>query len=314
MIVFVFPGQGAQVPGMGRAFHELSSAARAVFAEADEALGIQLTRLIFEGPASELSLTANTQPAVLTTSVAIAAACAERGLTPAMAGGHSVGEYAALVVAGALRFADAVRLVRKRGAFMQEAVAVGVGAMAAVMHLDVEVVQALCAEVAGDDVVAIAAINAPDQVVIAGHRTAVARAVARVSASGKKAVLLPVSAPFHCSLMSPVVPRLAAELDAIVIADPIVPVARNVDAELTRHASEVGPELLAQITRPVRWAGCVRRLVDEGATAFLEVGPGRVLTELNRKITQGPVTLPVATPGQLDAALARLKEVMPHVV
>lgn len=305
MIAFLFPGQGAQVVGMGSAFYQTSLAARAVFAEADEALGFDLARLTFEGPAFELNLTANTQPAVLTVSVAVAAACAERGLTPMMVAGHSVGEYSALVVAGALRFREAVRLVRKRGQFMQDAVPVGKGAMAAVIGVQVARLEALCAEVAEDEVVEIAGINSADQVVIAGHRAAVARVVARVSAGkATKGVLLPVSAPFHCSLMSPVVPRLADELEAVAVADPAIPLARNVDGEVTRRAAEVRPTLLAQVTRPVRWTECVRRLVADGATEFFEVGPGRVLTELNRKIVRGAGTFPVATPAQLDQALA----------
>ena len=290
---------------MARAFYETSPAASAVFAEANDALGFDLTRLTFEGPALELTLTANTQPAVLTASVAVAAACAERGLTPMVVAGHSVGEYSALVAAGALRFGDAVRLVRKRGQFMQEAVPVGVGAMAAVMDVEVSILQDLCADSAPGQVVEIAGINSPEQVVIAGHRAAVARVVAQVSArAGKKGVLLPVSAPFHCSLMSPAVARLAGELDTVAVADPVIPVARNVDGAMTRNAAEVRPTLLAQVTRPVRWTACIRRLVAEGASIFFEVGPGRVLTELNKKIVSGATTFPVGTPAQLDAALA----------
>jgi [acyl-carrier-protein] S-malonyltransferase len=292
---------------MGRAFAEASRAAKAVYAEANEVLGFDLARLSFEGPESDLALTANTQPAVLTASVAAAAACAERGLVPAMAAGHSLGEYSALVVAGALRFADAVRLVRRRGQFMQEAVPVGLGAMAAILGIDLAGVEAICAEAAQSEVVAVANVNAPAQIVIAGHRSAVERAVGLAGArGGRKSVMLPVSAPFHCALMEPAAERLAAELAAIPVVDPVVPVVRNVDGDVSRTAEEVRRALLRQVASPVRWTACVERLAREGADAFVEAGPGRVLTGLLKRIAVEVTAVSVEDPAGLDKALAVL--------
>jgi [acyl-carrier-protein] S-malonyltransferase len=305
VIAFLFPGQGSQAVGMGKAFYDGSKPARAVFEEANDALGFDLAALIFEGPETELALTANTQPAVLTASVAAAAACAERGLEPGIATGHSLGEYSALVVAGALHFADAVRVVRRRGELMQDAVPVGVGAMAAIMGMDLDAVDRVCAEAAEGQVVQVANVNSTGQVVIAGHRTAVERAVGLAAArGGKKSVMLPVSAPFHCALMAPTAERLAPTLEAVTVADPRIPVVRNVDAGLTRTAADVTPFLLRQIASPVRWTDCVRRLVDEGATSFVEVGPGRVLTGLLRRIVDGARGLAVEDPAGLEKALA----------
>jgi [acyl-carrier-protein] S-malonyltransferase len=306
-IAFLFPGQGSQAVGMGRAFAESSGAAKAIYAEANEALGFDLARLSFEGPETQLGLTANTQPAVLTASVAAAAACAERGLTPHMAAGHSLGEYSALVVAGALRFADAVRLVHKRGRFMQEAVPAGAGAMAAIMGLDLAGVEAVCAEAARGEVVAVANINSPAQIVIAGHRAAVERAVGLAAEQGgRKSVLLPVSAPFHCALMQPAADRLAAELDTIPVSDPAIPVVRNVDADVSRTAAEVKRTLLDQVARPVRWTACIERLAREGAGAFVEVGPGRVLTGLLKRIVGDVKGYSIEDPAGLEKTLAAL--------
>jgi [acyl-carrier-protein] S-malonyltransferase len=292
---------------MGRGFHDASPAARAVFAEANDALSFDLSKLMFEGPESDLALTANTQPAVLTVSVAAAAACAERGLVPALAAGHSLGEWSALVVAGALEFRDAVRLVRRRGEFMQEAVPVGTGAMAAVMGLDLAVVEAVCAEAAQGQVVDVANINSAGQIVVAGARAAVERAVALAAArGGRKSVMLPVSAPFHSALMAPAAERLAAELTNVTVKDPRVPVARNVDGGLTRTAADVKPFLLRQVASPVRWTDCVGRLSSEGATAFVEVGPGRVLTALLRRIVDGARGHSVEDPDSLEKTLAAL--------
>jgi [acyl-carrier-protein] S-malonyltransferase len=307
MIAFVFPGQGSQSVGMGRAFAETSGAAKRVFDEANEALDFDLRRLMFEGPETELALTANTQPAVLTASVAVAAACAERGLTPALAAGHSLGEYSALVVAGALRLADAVRVVRHRGELMQAAVPVGTGAMAAIMGVEADVVEQVCAEAAQGDVLGIANVNSALQIVIAGHRPAVERAVALArERGGRKSVLLPVSAPFHCALMAPAAEGLAATLAGVPIGDPTIPVVRNVDGGVTRQAADVVPFLLRQVASPVRWTDCVRRLADEGATTFVEAGPGRVLTGLVRRIVEDSRAVSIEDPAGFDKALAAL--------
>ncbi len=305
---FLFPGQGSQAVGMGRAFYETSARAKAVFEEANDALGLHLTRVIFEGPEADLALTANTQPAVLTMSVAAAAACAEHGLQPALAAGHSLGEYSALVVAGALAFADAVRIVRRRGQHMQEAVPVGTGAMAAMMGLDLAAVEALCAEAAQGEVVQVANVNSAAQIVVAGHRGAVERAVALAGSQGGrvKSVMLPVSAPFHCALMEPAAERLARDLAGVAVAEPKLPVVRNVDGGVTRTAAEVKPFLLQQVASPVRWTDCVTRLASEGATAFVEVGPGRVLSGLTKRIVDGAVALAVEDPASLEKALAVL--------
>lgn len=305
MIAFLFPGQGSQTVGMGKGFYDASPGARAVFEEANAALGFDLARLMFDGPEAELALTANTQPAVLTASVAAARACDERGLRPALAAGHSLGEYSALVVAGALRFADAVRVVRKRGEFMQEAVPIGTGAMAAIMGLALSAVERVCAEAARGEVVEIANVNSELQIVIAGHRAAVERAVALAAdRGGKKSVLLPVSAPFHCSLMAPAAERLAKELATLGVAAPAIPVVRNADAGVTRAAAEVTPFLLRQVASPVRWTDCMRRLAAEGATTFVEVGPGRVLTALVKRIAEGVRGLSIEDPAGLEKALA----------
>src|SRR5262245_29847229 len=238
--VFLFPGQGSQSVGMGKDLAAASPAAARVWAEADEALGFPLSRLCFEGPEADLGLTANTQPAVLTASVAAASALAERGISPALVAGHSLGEYSALVVAGALRLTDALRVVRRRGQLMQEAVPVGTGAMAALMGVKPDVVDGICRDAAQGEVVGIANLNSEMQIVIAGHKTAVERAVALAKErGGRKSVLLPVSAPFHCALMAPAGERLAPDLNALKIADPSVPLVRNVDGGVTRADSAV---------------------------------------------------------------------------
>jgi [acyl-carrier-protein] S-malonyltransferase len=233
---------------------------------------------------------------------------AEHGVTPDLAAGHSLGEYSALVVAGALSFRDAVRLVRKRGEFMQDAVPVGTGAMAALLGVDLAVAEDACAEAASGDVVGVANINAPGQIVIAGHRSAVERAVKAAAArGGRKSVMLPVSAPFHSALMKPAAERLAAELEKVAVARPRIPVVRNVDAGLTTSADEVKLFLVQQVASPVRWTECVERLAREGATVFLEVGPGRVLTGLLKRTLDGVRAYAVEDPASLDKALAALR-------
>src|SRR5215831_11340182 len=306
-LAFCFPGQGSQAVGMGRAFHEASSAARNVFEEASDALGLDVAKLCFEGPESDLQLTANTQPAVLTVSVAGARLLAERGLAPAIVGGHSLGEYSALVAAGAMTFADAVGVVRRRGEFMQEAVPVGTGAMAAILGVELPVVEEICHDAAQGEVLDVANINSPGQIVVAGHRAAVERAVALAPArGGKRSVLLPVSAPFHCRLMAPAAERLSAVLGGVATAAPRMPVVRNVDAGVTTRAEDVAPFLVRQVTAAVRWTDCVRRMASEGAAVFLEVGPGRVLTGLLKRIDGGLSGHAIEDPGGLDKALAAL--------
>jgi [acyl-carrier-protein] S-malonyltransferase len=308
-LAFLFPGQGSQAAGMGRALAETWPAAAAVWEAADAALGAPLSRLAWEGPEDELQLTANAQPAILTASVAVAAVLAERGVVPALAAGHSLGEYSALVVAGALDFADAVRLVRKRGEFMQEAVPVGTGAMAALLGLELAVAEEVCAEAAQGEVVGVANVNSPGQIAIAGHRGAVERAIRAAAArGGRRSVLLPVSAPFHCALMKPAADRLAAELERVPVRAPRIPVVRNVDAGLTLTAEEVRPFLVRQVASPVRWTDCQHRLAQEGAEAFVEVGPGRVLTGLLRRTLEGARGHGVEDPESLERTLAALRD------
>jgi [acyl-carrier-protein] S-malonyltransferase len=285
MIAFVFPGQGSQRVGMGQALAEQHRVCRDTFAEADEALRRPLSRLIFEGPEDDLTLTENTQPALLATSVAMYRLLREMGLEPDVVAGHSLGEYSAHVAAGTLEFADALRIVERRGRYMQEAVPVGTGGMAAVLGLDGEAVRAACEEAADGEVVSPANLNAPGQVVIAGTAAAVARAGERARARGARRVVpLQVSAPFHCALMAPAEARLEPELRALPARDPRVPVVANVDAEPKRDAGAALDALVAQVSRPVQWEACVRRLASEGVRTYVEVGPGSVLSGLVKKI------------------------------
>jgi [acyl-carrier-protein] S-malonyltransferase len=310
MIAVVFPGQGAQRVGMGRALAESFPICRSTFDEADEALSETLSRLCFEGPEDRLLLTENAQPAILAVSVAAYRLVASRGLRPAFAAGHSLGEYSAHVAAGTLSFADALRTVRRRGQYMQQAVPVGEGAMAAILGLDVDGITAACAEAAaatGGRVVAPANLNAPGQVVIAGHQDAVTRAGELARARGAKRVIpLAVSAPFHCSLMKPAEERLAPELRALAVNDPRIPVVANVDAEPKRHATAAIDALITQVSSPVRWEDVVRRLVTEGVTRFVELGPGAVLSGLIKKIDR---TVTVASVEDPDG-LAKLVDVV----
>lgn len=282
---FLFPGQGSQKVGMGRTLSDNNLLARSAFAEADAALGFSLSELCFSGPEEKLMLTANTQPAILTTSIAIFRALADAGALPDYVAGHSLGEYSALVAAGALALDDAVRVVHRRGTYMQEAVPVGQGAMAAILQLDLPAVEAACAEAAQREVVSPANVNAPGQIVIAGHAGAVDRAIALCKAAGaKRGVKLPVSAPFHCALMRPAQERLAGDLEATRFADPRWPIVNNVDAAVVRAAPACREALVRQVSAPVRWTDVMKRLGEEGVTTFVEVGPGTVLGGLAKKI------------------------------
>lgn len=306
-VAFVFPGQGSQEAGMGRSLAEAFPESRAVFDEADAALGFAISRLCFEGPDDELRLTANTQPAILATSVAALRPLVARGVRPSFVAGHSLGEYSALVAAGTLTLADAVRAVRRRGQYMQEAVPPGMGAMAAVLGLELAAVEAACLDVAEGEVVSAANINAAGQVVIAGHAAAVERAIVRCKARGaKRALPLPVSAPFHCALMKPAQERLALDLAALAFAPPQVPLVNNVDAQPVRTPEACRDGLVRQVSGSVRWQESVERLAREGVTTFVEVGPGTVLCGLVKKTAKGARTLAVDSPESLEAALAAL--------
>ncbi|MCY4660558.1 MAG: ACP S-malonyltransferase [Acidobacteria bacterium] len=309
MIAFVFPGQGSQRAGMGKALAAAHPVFREALEQADDVLGEPLSRLCFEGPAEQLALTENTQPAVLALSVAAHRLLASRGHAPAMVAGHSLGEYSAHVAAGTLGFADALRTVRRRGAYMQEAVPVGEGAMAAVLELETERVGQACAEAAVGEVVSVANINAPGQVVIAGAQGAVARAGKRARELGARRVLpLDVSAPFHCALMKPAEKRLARDLRALVVADPAVPVVANVDAEPKSRAAEAVDALIRQVSAPVQWEAVVRRMAADGVTAFIEIGPGKVLSRLIRQTLPSARVAQAGDPRSLEAAEALMAE------
>ena len=282
---FLFPGQGSQYAGMGRELAASFPAARAVFEQADDTLGFSLSGLCFEGPEQRLKLTENTQPAVLTCSIAVEAVLREKGVAPDYVAGHSLGEYSALAAAGAFDFCAAVRLVRQRGRYMQEAVPQGVGAMAALIGLPPERLDAVCRQAAQGEIVSPANLNSPSQAVIAGHAAAVQRAVELAKTAGaRRAVPLPVSAPFHCALMKPAQERLSLDLDAMDFRDPSVPLVNNFAAETVRTASGAREGLKRQVSHPVRWEETIRRLASLGVDRFVEVGPGRVLTGLMRGI------------------------------
>jgi [acyl-carrier-protein] S-malonyltransferase len=305
MIAFLFPGQGSQAVGMGKALAGAFPEARAAFEQADAALGRSLSGLCFDGPDDQLTLTENTQPAILATSVAAWRVLEARGLAPAWAAGHSLGEYSAHVAAGTLAFADAVRVVSHRGRYMQEAVPVGAGAMAAILGLDAATVTAACEAAAQGEVVSPANLNAPGQVVIAGTRAAVERAGVEAKARGAKRVIaLNVSAPFHCALMAPAQARLEPELRALAVQAPRVPVVANVDGQPRRDAASAIDALVAQVSGAVRWEDVIGYLVSSGVRAYVEVGPGTVLAGLVRKIDREAQVVSFGAPEQLAAVEA----------
>jgi len=354
-LALLFPGQGSQTVGMGRALYEASPAARAVFEEADDALGFSLSKLIFEGPEETLKLTEHTQPAILTVSTAafltLANELAAHGLKPSLAAGHSLGEYSAHVAAGTFSFADAVRTVRLRGQFMQSAVPAGEGAMAAILGLPAEQINDICARVSDEltqappanpndpsaqtvaaldaitdpansattlpqaasrvsAVVSPANLNSPDQTVISGTQAAVERAAELCKEAGaKRTVMLQVSAPFHCALMQPAQLQLANHLESITFADPAFPVASNVDARLMTRGTEVRDALIRQVTGAVRWVECIKLLQSSGTTHYIEVGPGKVLSGLNRQIDRALSTTNVEDPASLEKTIASLTAV-----
>jgi [acyl-carrier-protein] S-malonyltransferase len=308
-IAFLFPGQGSQAVGMGKELAERYSIARQTFDEADEALGYKLSQVIIEGPEDQLRMTEITQPAILATSVAAWRVLSEKGLKPDFVAGHSLGEYSAHVAAGTLDFADAVRTVRNRGKYMQEAVPVGVGAMAAILGMNLDKVTAICADVANGEVCGAANINSPEQIVISGHTAAVERATKLADERGaKRAKLLPVSAPFHCSLMKPAQDHLSIDLQSLTFQDPNVPVLCNVDATLVTAAQSSRDALIRQVTGSVKWDQSIRGLIAQGVDTFVEVGPGKVLFGLMRQIDRSKTAVNVEDEASLEKTVAKLTE------
>jgi [acyl-carrier-protein] S-malonyltransferase len=306
-IAFLFPGQGSQAVGMGKNLFERFPVARQTFEEADQALGKKLSQLCFEGPEDELRLTENTQPAILTTSVAAWRVLEEKGIKPGFAAGHSLGEYSAQVAAGTISFADAVRTVRNRGKYMQEAVPVGTGAMAAILGMNLDSVGAICGDAAQGEVCEPANINSPDQIVISGHAAAVERAVKLAQERGaKRAILLPVSAPFHCSLMKPAQERLAVDLQKLTFAAPKVPVVCNIYAKPVEDAESSREALVRQVTGSVNWSDSMQLLIARGVQRYMEVGPGKVLCGLMRQIDRSKKCLNVEDEGSLQKTLEYL--------
>lgn len=302
---FIFPGQGSQYAGMGKDLADNFKAAADVFAEADDVLGFKLSKLCFEGPEEDLKLTANTQPAILTVSIAaLRVLQGENSLPADFLAGHSLGEYSALVAAGALQFADAVRTVRARGTFMQEAVPVGVGSMAAVLGVEAHILAEICAEAAQGEVVSPANFNSPGQIVVAGHTGAVNRVIEIAKARGfKKAMLLPVSAPFHSSLMAPAGERLAEVLEAVEISSLQVPVVSNVEAKANSDRERVKELLIRQVSAPVLWDASVQEMAASGVTSFIEIGPGKVLAGLVKRIDKMAETRNIKDVDSLKALL-----------
>jgi [acyl-carrier-protein] S-malonyltransferase len=311
-IAFLFPGQGSQSVGMGKELSAMYPVARETFDEADTALGYKLSQLCYEGPEDQLKLTEITQPAILTVSVAAWRVLQSKGITPSYVAGHSLGEYSANVAAGTLSFADAVRTVRNRGKYMQEAVPVGVGAMAAVLALPIEKVQQLCDEVAQGEVCCAANLNSPGQTVISGSKAAVERAAELAKQRGaKRAIMLPVSAPFHCALMQPAQDSLASDLAALTFHTPEVPVICNVDASLVTTADQARDALIRQVTGAVQWEKSMRALIALGVGTFVEVGPGKVLCGLMRQIDRSQTCFNVEDEASLQKTVNHFSTASP---
>lgn len=309
-LAFVFPGQGAQKVGMGKDFYDNYDVAKKMFKEADEALGYSIMKMCFEGPEEDLKLTANTQPAILTISCIANEILKENGIQPEITGGHSLGEYSALVAAGVLNFQDAVALVHKRGSYMQEAVPVGEGGMAAIIGVDRDKIVEVCQQVSAESPVQAVNFNCPGQIVIAGATKGVELAVEELKAAGaKKAVILPVSAPFHSTLMKPAAEKLAVELDKVTISDAKIPVVANVSAEILTKAEDIKASLVAQAASPVLWEECVARMKEFGADVLLEAGPGKTLCGFNRRIDKTITSLNVEDVASLEKSLDYFKEV-----
>ena len=309
VVAFLFPGQGSQTVGMGRELAAMYPVAQHTFDEADEALGFKLSQLCFEGPEDQLKLTQNTQPAILTVSIAAARVLAEVGISAEFAAGHSLGEYSAHVAAGTLEFADAVRTVRNRGRYMQEAVPVGQGAMAAILGMELEPLKQICDEAAQGEVCEPANINSPGQIVISGSTGAVQRAADMATAKGaKRAVMLPVSAPFHCALMKPAQDRLETDLRALKFNNPDYPVIANVDYELKTTGDAAREALIKQVTGAVQWEASMRALIAKGVETFVEVGPGKVLCGLMRQIDRARLCLNVENEESLQKVIANFTQ------
>lgn len=309
-LAFVFPGQGAQKVGMGKDFYDNYDVAKKMFKEADEALGYSIMQMCFEGPEEDLKLTANTQPAILTISCIANEILKENGIQPEITGGHSLGEYSALVAAGVLKFQDAVALVHKRGAYMQEAVPVGEGGMAAIIGVDRDKIVEICEGVSSQSSVQAVNFNCPGQIVIAGATKGVELAVEELKAAGaKKAVILPVSAPFHSTLMKPAAEKLAVELDKVTLSDAQIPVVANVNAQILTKAEDIKASLVAQAASPVLWEDCVAKMKEFGADVLLEAGPGKTLCGFNRRIDKTIKSLNVEDVESLEKSLDYFKEV-----
>ena len=308
-IAFIFPGQGSQIVGMGKELAEKFTIARQTFEEADQALGYNLSQLCFDGPEDQLRLTEVTQPAILTASIAALRVLEGRIPRPSFIAGRSLGEYSAHVASGTMTFTDAVRIVRNRGKYMQEAVPVGVGAMAAILGMELEKVTAVCKEAAQSEVCSPANINSPEQIVISGNTAAVERGVKLADERGaKRAKILPVSAPFHCSLMKPAQDRLQPELEKLKMQKPVYPIACNVEASLVTDDVRAAATLVAQVTGSVKWEQCMRLLIAEGVQTFIEIGPGKVLCGLMRQIDRSKTCLNVGDEASLTKTLDQLEK------